>query len=266
MLKWKLEDGLIKELTLENGENLIFPWGVETADEWSFFSLERSVGYRYERTHEKIEGFENKQQVELDVQMCQGEFRLSIYDELKLDQVLREVSLETLKETRLMDFVMRFRFKKEFFPRAHIVGQSFEHKNTNIYHQYVTSEASLSGPLGKIKIEVLDAYVPQTMTQHLYVRDRGDEWIIHVRMLPHSWDRETIKLCNSFFKTRPLPQFFSRLILSFDSLRSALWYRGERSPYIGKFLRWLNPNAFPMCSFPKGEKLSFKVQMSWSKI
>lgn len=265
MLKWKLEDGLIRELTLDTGENLINPWGVETADEWAFFSLERPVGYRYQRKNEKFEVQDKHHHCEMDVEMRQGEFHLTVDEELKDEQVLRQLSLETLKETRLMDFVMRFRFRKEHFSLAQIAGQSFEHKNSNIYHQYVTSQAELSGPLGKIKIEVLEAQVPQSMTQHLYVRDRGDEWIIHVRMLPHRWDRETIKLCNGFFKTSPLPQFFSQLILSFDSFRSALWYRGERSPYAGKFLRWLNPNAFPMCTFPKGEKLSFKVQMSWSK-
>lgn len=198
--------------------------------------------------------------------MRQGHFKLELNEFLNESDILRELHLETLAQTRLMDFVLRFRFKKELFPLASIAGQTFEHNNTNIYHQFETREATLKGPQGEIKIRVEDVFCPPSFIPHLYVRDRGDEWIVHARLLPASWDRETIKLCNSFFKTSPLPQFLSRLFLAIPAVRKALWYRGERAPFKGKILRWLNPNAFAFCTLPRGEKLSWKVRMSWYKI
>ena len=53
MLSWTVNDGVIKELR-KGGENIIFPWGIETADTLGFFSLEKNVGYRHTREEEEF--------------------------------------------------------------------------------------------------------------------------------------------------------------------------------------------------------------------
>lgn len=266
MLNWKIKDGLIQELSVNGGENLILPWGAETADEWSFFSLEKGVGYRHQRLNERLEWDEKNNNGNIECQMRQGHFRLQFEDRLLNDEVLRSLSLETLESTVLMDFVLRFRFKKEFFPKALIAGNTFEHINSNVYHQFAVSEASLFGLDQKITIRIDEAIFPSSFKPHLYVRDRGDEWIIHARMIPVKHDRERIKICNALFMTSPIPRWLGNFLLRSNTIRNQLWYRGERAPYATSFFRWLNLNAFPFCTLPKGEKLSWKVRMIWNKI
>ena len=46
MIHWKIKNNTIHQLFADKS-NLIFPWGIETADSSAFFSMEEGVGYRY---------------------------------------------------------------------------------------------------------------------------------------------------------------------------------------------------------------------------
>jgi hypothetical protein len=52
-MQWHISHGVIDGVYV-GGINIIYPWGIETADRSAFFSLERGVGYRYTVLSEEI--------------------------------------------------------------------------------------------------------------------------------------------------------------------------------------------------------------------
>ena len=261
MLKWKIEKNVIAGLYF-NDKNIIYPWGFETADSSAFYSLEDGFGYRYKIINQDVEFSDRHYKAKIITQMKEGKWKLNIDDKIIDDKnIERKVEAVTLEDSFFMDFVVRFRFKKEFIEYAKIANQVIYHKNTNIYYQYPVEEVFLKGKEFDIKINIIDKIVPEKLEPVMYVRDNNDEWIVHVRMIPKKWDKEVIKLCVGWAKTRPLPQFLSDTLLKWKWLRNELWYRGEKNPYKNKIIRrFLNPCAFAMVKVAKGEKLMWNVR------
>lgn len=261
MLKWEIENGVVSKLFL-NGENYIKPWGAETADSSAFFSLEDGVGYRYNYLENEHKQTDSKNSHELTIDMKEGKFKLSTSDEIKSDsKINRKMTLTCLEDIYLMDFVLRFRFLKDQFEYAEINDEKFYHRNTNIYNQHFVNKVFLKGKTNSIKISINDFLTHENFRPEMYVRDREDEWVVHVRMFPKKSDKDVIKLCSTFFMTRPIPHFLTKLILSFSRLRKSLWYRGESSPFKSRIMRSINPNAFALVKLAKGEKLMWDVDM-----
>ncbi len=261
MISWEIKNKVVNKLFYK-GYNIIYPWGVETADSSAFFSLENGFGYRYKVISEKYEIRNNVYSANLKVKMKEGLWSLNITDSIidGTTVINRKASLICLEDSYFMDFVLRFRVKKEYVKSANINGEEFYHKNTNIYYQYPVEEVVLIGEKGfDIRISIIDKKVPDKMKPYMYVRDLNDEWIIHVRMLPNEYDKEVIKLCNNWYKTKPIPQFLSKLILLNNKIKRNLWYRGEFSPFKSKILRFVNPAAFPMVKLLKGTILMWDV-------
>lgn len=259
-MEFKIIDRVINELTFKN-KNIILPWGIETADMDSFFSLEKGIGYRYEEGYFK-EDFSRKQyHYETEIKMKFGHWKLEGTEHIENDsQIVREATLTCLEDTWLMDFVMRFRFPREQFSIAEIAGKTIEFQGTNIYHQYPIDEVYLSGKTLQCRIKVIDKRCHKKLQPVMYVRDSNhDEWIVHVRMIPVCSDIEIIKLCNSWYKTKAIPHWLSRIILKSEYLKKRLWYAGERKEFKSKLMRFINPNAFPMVRLKKGERLTWKV-------
>lgn len=261
MLKWKIEGNLIKELSWKECENFINPWGVETADSWSFFSLEKEIGYRNTISQHDVQTQLKSLKQTMKVQFASGTFFLSNLDKLEEASVIRETTLETESEIHLMDFVQRYRFKKSFFQEAEINGQTIKHKNSNVYYQFPVNEVLLKGQKFSLKISIQDVQSTSKFRPTMYVRDRGEEWIVHIRMMPIQDDFFVIKLCSHWFKTSPLPQWISKRILSSEKIKKELIYRSERKPYTSRLMRQISPNAFPMVKLEKDEKLYWKSQM-----
>jgi len=266
MVKWKLCNGLVAEIGFNGSDNLIKPWGIETADSWGFFSLDKSVGQRYtinrsENTAEKDE----LQRTSIDVSMPEGRWMLHCSDQLLNNSdgsasIVRIAELVALEDTILMDFVLRFRFLKSYFSKAEINGNQYDHSNSNTYYQHKVSNATLNGNGITAKIHIEDVEITDNFSKFLYVRDREDEWIVHARMLPEKSHKDVIKLCNRWCKTSPLPQSLTNILLKSKIIKDALWYRNERSPYRLKLARIINPNAFAMGMLRKGEKLKWVVR------
>ncbi len=261
-ITWNVDKKVISEFA-PFGENIIHPWGVETADSSAFFSLEDGVGYRY-----SLESFEQKRYEDtlittLVCKMKEGKWKLECVETVGEELLNRKLTLTCLEESVFMDFVLRFRFLKNFFPRAEIAGNYFDHCDSNIYHQYETKVASLIGDR-PLKVVVNSVTHPRCMTPKMYVRDRHDEWIVHARLLPNKWNYEVIKLCNRVVKTRPLPQWISRPLLKSKKIRDSLWYRGEVAPFKRGIMRYINPLAIPLVKLPKGEVLSWDVDVRWN--
>lgn len=260
---WKIEDGIIKELIFDN-KNIIKPWGFETADSSAFFSLEKDFGYRYKIISKNSFSDSYVNEGTLHVVMKEGSWLLRYKDEILNKSIIKRVyKITCLEDTFFMDFVTRFRFKKKFFVKAEIANKSIFHKNSNIYHQFPVSFVKLFSYSNEnnIEINIVNKEVPDGMSSYMYVRDNKDEWIIHARMLPNRFDKVVIKLCNEWFKTRPIPIFLSKILLSNQKVKNALWYRGEKSNFSNKLLRFINPAAFPMVKLKKGTVLKWDLEI-----
>lgn len=261
MLKWKIDKNVIAELYYD-GQNIINPWGFETADSSAFFSLEKGVGWRGNKLLEEYSFDESNYKAHVMTQMKEGKWELFIEDNIIENTITRKVEAVTLEDSVFMDFVMRFRFKKEFIEYAEIADQRFYHKNTNVYYQYPVDKVFLKGKGFDINISIIDKIVPEKMEPVMYVRDNKNEWVVHVRMVPKKWDKEVIKICTAWAGTRSLPQFISKPLLSIKAIKEALWYRGERSPYKCRiFRRFINPCAFGMVKVKENSKLMWHVKM-----
>jgi hypothetical protein len=262
MLKWEIEKNVISKLYVNN-KNIIYPWGFETADSSAFYSLEDGFGYRYKTLKQNIKFNDKQYKAEIITNMKEGKWKLNIDDKIIDDKIIeRRVESITLENSFFMDFVMRFRFKKEFIEYAKIDNKIIYHKNTNIYYQYSVEEVFLKGKEFDIKIGIIDKIVPEKMQPVMYVRDNNDEWVVHVRMIPKKCDKEVIKICTRWAGTRPLPQKLSNVLLKWKWLRKQLWYRGEKQPYKCRlFRKFINPCAFGMVKIKKGSKLMWKAKL-----
>lgn len=261
MLSWKIDKNVITELYYK-GQNIINPWGFETADSSAFFSLEEGIGHRYHVVNEQYNFDDMNYQATVNCCMKEGHWALNINDSIVNGQSIeRSVEAITLEDSIFMDFVMRFRFKKDEIQYALIDNKKIYHHNTNVYYQFPVRKVFLKGHTFDINIIILDCIVPDKMEPVMYVRDHGDEWVVHARMIPKEWDKEVIKICTNWAETRPLPQLLTNMLLKSDILRNSMWYRGERDPYKNKiFRRLVNPMAFGMVRVPKGQKLMWKVK------
>ncbi len=259
-MHWATSDNTISQL-LVDGIDLIKPWGIETADSSAFFSLEDGFGYRYTVIEEDGISSAHRFQKRMVVEMREGLWELTLDDCIvEPGRIARRAHLRCLRDSYFMDFVMRFRFRKELFTRATISNRHFEHRNTNIYHQYPVNTASLHGEHFSTNIDITNSQVPTGMEPMMYVRDHEDEWVVHARMLPTRADKEVIKLCNPWAKTRPIPQVVSRPLLKLPLVRDALWYRGEKGPFSGRIMRRLNPLACPLVKLHAGEELEWNAE------
>lgn len=261
MLSWKIDKNVIAELCYNN-QNIINPWGFETADSSAFFSLEKGVGWRNKKLIEEYSYDDTAYQAKVITKMKEGKWELNIDEKINENIITRKVAALALQDSVFMDFVMRFRFKKEFIEYAEIAHKRYYHNDTNIYYQYPVDNIFIKGKGFDIKISVLDKIVPSKMEPVMYVRDNKDEWVVHVRMIPKEWDKEVIKICTVWAGTRPLPQIISKPLLSIESVKNALWYRGEQRPFKSRIVRrFLNPAAFGVVKVPKASQLMWHVKM-----
>ena len=259
-MKFEVKNDVIWSLEY-NDENLINPFGIETADTSSFFSLESMVGYRYKEIEEWSNYSNQRYEYQKTIGMHNGKWKLHGVEEIDNNRLVRTVNLVCLEDTLFVDFVMRFRVKKDFFDFAYIDGKKIPHRNTNIYYQYPVSHVYLTGKY-RADIKVNDCRMPKKMAPYMYVRDHEDEWVIHARMLPQDSERKVIKLCNSFCKTRPIPQWMTNILCSNEKVYDYLKYHNERTPYTNKIMRRISPNAFPLVLVKKGEELSWTIEMT----
>lgn len=263
-MRWTIRNHIISELEI-NGQNVIRPWGIETADSSAFFSSDTSVGYRYTIEHSDFESNDHLNASKMVTNMKDGRVEISSRDQLtNHDTIERSASLNPLSETWLMDFVIRYRFKKDCIKYAEINGRRYEHHGSNVYHQFPVNNVFLRGVGFNASIRVTQMRIPTSFAQFMYVRDAKDEWIVHVRLLPRIWDREVIKLSNFWYRTRSLPQIISRPLLQIRAVRNALWYRGERAPYRNKMVKLINPIAYPLIKLQKNDSIFLKSTCSFN--
>jgi len=223
--------------------------------------MEEGVGYRYKEVSRTEEINDQEMKSCVHVQAREGDWQICTEDSIGDNKIIRKASLECFEDSIFMDFVVRMRFKKIFFDHAEIAGKKIVHEQKNVYHQFPVKNAHLIGSSFSVDINILDASCGEKFKPHLYVRDHGDEWVVHARMIPVTSDKDVLKLCSRYFSTSPLPQMVASPVLAFPAVKNYLWYRGEHSPYRSKLGRFFNLNAFPMVRLKKGEKLFWSVEI-----
>lgn len=253
-MKWKINNKVISEVYYA-GQNIINPWGVETADSSAFFSLEDNFGYLYKVNHEEYKASDTEYCYSIDNSMVEGQWIINGVERIEGNNILRELTLVCKEDSYFMDFVMRFRIRKDCIDYAVINNEKIYHKNSNKYFQYECKQVELVGKDFDIHIKCGKINLPDTMKQVMYVRDAKNEWVVHIRFLPKKWDKEVIKLCNSWYNTQSIPQSISKVLLRNTNLKKKLWYHNEISPYKSKLMKLLNPNAFPMVKLAKETEL-----------
>lgn len=250
-MRVKFNKGLVEKLIINN-KNIIFPWGFETADSYSFFSLETG-GFRNNVMKKEFHSTKSSNKVDLAVEMKEGAWKLNIDEKVKRRTITRSHKIITTKDSYIMDFVTRYVFRKEFFHTAKIADEEITHQNSNVYHQHPVRKAELIGDNFSAEIRILKAEHPKKFKQVMYVRDSKDCWVVHVRLIPSEWDKEVVKICRSWYN-RAIPQWVSNIMLRSDHIKNFLWYSGEtRKP--NSIL-----NAFPMVFLREGSKIKLESE------
>ena len=207
-IKW--ENGCLKSIQVNGIKGI--NWGIETADRKSFFTLDGHYrGCTILNMEEILTSGGYRQR--LETEMAEGHWIAERDQRIKPNQIHIDQTLEVVKDSVLVDFVVRFKFVKNSFTKAVINGRVITHSNRNIWHQHPVKEALLTGAYGTVSICVSSCETSGKFYQVLYVRDEPGSWIIHARLLPSEpCDIYWIRWANRFF-TFSLNDKWSRMIL-----------------------------------------------------
>jgi hypothetical protein len=261
-LVFNKKKGFVEKLFIKN-KNIIFPWGIECGDSSSFFSLTEK-GWRVDKKFLKKIIKENSTKGNVQIRMSEGLLNLNYEDKFESKIITRKATLRALKDSYLMDFVVRYRFKKKFFKYAKINNRKIYHNNSNKYYQYPVKKAFLVANGFKVKISFENYQTLENFKPVMYVRDYKDEWIVHCRLFPKKGGKEIVKL-NTTWYNRALPQRLSKFLLKSSFLKKIIWYRMERSPYprwnfLFKYL--LKPCGYEVSLLEKDKNIKLSTKMS----
>jgi len=249
------EHGSLRELHLE-GQQIIRPWGFETADACAFFSLETG-GWGSTILHSEITSTHTSQTISLTSRMAEGLWTAKLEDTVSGGQITRRLRYFAEEDTWAMDLVMRFAFARSAVCAAEIAGRTITWDGTNLYHQYEVSEALLRVGERRIRIFVSESEYPDEWRLCTYVRcsPSEDAWVVHIRLLPSTWRREIIKWRWLGSRHAVFPEWASRWVLRIPSVARHLRYAGEHRRLLGSRL-----NAYPLVLIPKGTVIELKAE------
>ncbi len=235
-------------------------WGIEFADERSFFSLTGKSQFvsSVEKILEKTDRTLFSKQF---IQLTNGQGFLTRNEIVSTEQIERMHQFEACSETYLLDFVSRYVFPKEWFDYAVIHGERVEHHNQNIYYQFPLDEAhdtiQFIGLKKIVQIRVTSLSAPSSFVPYLYVRDEPGFWIAHIRFLPSSDEKVITKLNYSFYN-RAIPPVLN-FLLRIMGLQHRFLYRGEKKKvwsWVKKqFYRFLPLTSYRLGKIGVGERI-----------
>ena len=262
--KFNINNNVLSEYFWHN-KNVIMPWGVEFADSNSFFSMENGKGHRAQILYSESECQSSIYSFKYRIKMSEGLVEVIGADCICEDKIIRKLKLTALEDSKLLDFVMRFRFNKDIYEIAEIDNKEIKYAGTNKYYQYKCDHVLLRGKYGNVIVRTLKASTGENMDFYMYARDSAEDWVVHARMLPNCDENIVIKLCSKWFKTKPLPKLVTKIICRNKKIYNYLKYHNELTPYKSKFARTFNLNAYPLASIRAGESLEFEAEVIFSE-
>jgi hypothetical protein len=249
------EHGSLRELHLD-GQQVIRPWGMETADARAFFSLETG-GWGSQVLHREVARTPTSQETSVTVRMAEGLWRAKLTDSLFDRGIVRLLSYTAEEDTWAMDLVMRFAFRRQAVRAAEIAGRTITWDGANLYYQYEVRRVLLRLDRRQLRISVRDREYPPEWRLSMYVRcsPTEDAWVVHVRLLPSEWRREIIKLRWLGSRHFVFPERVSGGLLRIGPLARHLRYAGEQKRLLGSRL-----NAYPLLLIPRGTVIELKAE------
>ena len=140
----------------------------------------------------------------------------------------RNLEVEALADSRLMDVVLRFVIAKDRVRSAFIGNREITHRRRNRYHQYDFDQVILNLVNGtRLTFHPVGAALPAGFEHVVYLRDEPGRWILHVRALALAPSHYVLKGCSRWYN-RPFPLMIQSMVLGSTWLRSRLLYVRER--------------------------------------
>lgn len=259
MLQYEFNPGGFLQSFANGGEDIIKPWGVESADPKVFFTNSERMFGPTRAFDKQIQIYREGVQGQYLIKSRFAEYRIEIAETVQGNIVKRRHRLISLGHSLIGDFVSRFRFRSCHFSTALLAQNRLSHRNSKLNHQFETSEVELGGPHLKASIAVKAFSGAGSFAQFIYAKDAGDEWIVHLRLLPKKWDHEYVKICKQWFNTQPLPYWFGRLLFQIPGFRRRFWYGGEKKIPKG-FWMLFNFTIFPYAVLNPGDLLEIESE------
>ena len=200
----------------------------------------------------------------IQIKSVDGRYLLKGYELKTNRKILRTNIIKAIHNTYIMDYVIRYRFKKKYINYVLINNKKYFHNNRNNYFQKKTKRIILVSSNFVIKIILDKINLPsKKFYQVMYARDEKNEWIIHIRILPKKFDKFVIKICNKWFNTQPIPQFITNFLIKYKFIRQYLLYKPEKKPYQNFIMRgFLNLSLIPVTLIKKDKEILVKSHMS----
>lgn len=262
-INWN-DDAVIDSIKY-GGKNIILPWGIEFADSVGFFSL-TGEGMNCDIDSREITKLENGYCTSMKIKLREAFVQLDYSDiyESESNTIRRTACLTALEDSFLLDFVLRYRFVKDFFDEGGIMGHKIEHRGLNIYHQYSVKEAFLRNSEEQVTIKI-EQSKSDDFNPFMYIRDAKVEWVIHARLLPNKADKYVLKV-NASWHNRALRTKLAAPILAISKIRNKILYWAERKPgqtrprFISRYV-----SAYPLVCLKKGESIYLETSANLSK-
>ncbi|MFH1805429.1 MAG: hypothetical protein ABID63_11135 [Pseudomonadota bacterium] len=217
-------------------------WGFEASDRQSFLTLSetsRHVG----RTEDVFE-------------FAEGSWRLEYHTIHDPDHNLIRITarLTALRDGILQDGVIRLVFDRNGIDSGTLAGRTYRHRNSGRYRLFATRHVALSGGDHQIDITLDHADGAGRFDPYMYLRDEGDFWIVHARMLPSApQDVIWLRWANRLF-TVTAPEPVARFLWQNRTGKALLWRLRERwgrhAPEI---------QAVPLNILRRGQSLQMEV-------
>ena len=251
------QHGSIEKLYIDD-EQIAKLWGIETAEALSFFSLETGGWQTQISARTTIQENPDHHNTSFTVNMRESQWQGTV-DEFVQDNVLiRQFDYQALTTCWAMDLVMRFVFKKEAVQFAEIGGKRIEWDGANIYHQFPTDHVDLQLHNTAIRIAAQNLQFSLKWKSVMYVRCSPveDAWVIHLRLLPQTWDKEIFKVRLIKSKHIVLPNFITQPILHIPKIANHLRYAGEfKRANLGRL------NIYPLIKIAKDETFHLEARI-----
>lgn len=220
-------------------------WGIEFSDRYSFATLTDTP--------------RNACLADDVWQLRQGRWKTRLHTAQTSPATLTaSAQFTALDHAPLQDAVLRMVFDKHSIAHGAIAGKTYRHRNSDTYRLYPIHKARdvrLFGTDGHKIIITLDAcdgvgrFAP-----YLYLRDRGDHWIVHARLLPtNPVDQVWLRWANRFF-TLSAPDPVARALWDMPGGQKLLWRLRER---LGRHCPEIQ--AVPLNTVLAGQTLSLGV-------
>lgn len=217
-------------------------WGIECSDRYSFVTLTDTP--RNANCRDDIWN------------LLSGRLKIELETAQTSSNALTiKAAFTACEDIALQDAVIRTVFHKATIRHGIIADQTVLHTDSDKYRLHKTDHAKLVSRNGNtVTVRLTQSNGAGRFEPYLYLRDRGNHWIIHARMLPiEPVDQVWLRWANRFF-TASAPDAIARLLWRFRPTRKLLWRLRER---LGR--GWPEIQAVPLNVLKSGQSLSIEV-------